>query len=116
MAKFQITGPDGGTYEVEAPDDASEKDILGYVQKEVDTTEAKRRVSEMSLPRKAFFGAEQALNNQGAGMVQIFKKALGGDLSPEQKRELAIRRQMVKEIPGSWSSELLGSVATSAVP
>jgi hypothetical protein len=32
MAKFQITGPDGARYEVEAPDDASEQQILDYVQ------------------------------------------------------------------------------------
>lgn len=33
MAKFQITGPDGAKYEVEAPDDASEQQIIDYVQK-----------------------------------------------------------------------------------
>lgn len=33
MAKYRITGPDGGTYEVTAPDDASEADILAYVQR-----------------------------------------------------------------------------------
>lgn len=32
MAKYRITGPDGGTYEVTAPDGASEADILSYVQ------------------------------------------------------------------------------------
>lgn len=32
MAKFQITGPDGGTYEVEAPDNASEQQVLEYVR------------------------------------------------------------------------------------
>ena len=32
MAKYRITGPDGGTYEVTAPDDASEAEILSYVQ------------------------------------------------------------------------------------
>lgn len=32
MAKFRITGPDGGTYEVTAPDGATEQDVLNYVQ------------------------------------------------------------------------------------
>lgn len=31
MAKYQITDPNGSVYEVEAPDDASEEDILKYV-------------------------------------------------------------------------------------
>jgi hypothetical protein len=32
MAKYRITGPDGGTYEVTAPDHASEADVLAYAQ------------------------------------------------------------------------------------
>ncbi len=32
MAKFQISAPDGQNYEVEAPDDASEADVMAYVQ------------------------------------------------------------------------------------
>lgn len=32
MAKYRITGPDGGTYEVNAPDDATEDQVLSYVQ------------------------------------------------------------------------------------
>ena len=32
MAKFRITGPDGGMYEVNAPDDATEDQVLSYVQ------------------------------------------------------------------------------------
>jgi len=32
MATYRITGPDGGTYQVSAPDDASEQDVLSYVQ------------------------------------------------------------------------------------
>jgi hypothetical protein len=32
MAKYRITGPDGGTYEVTAPDTASEAEVLAYAQ------------------------------------------------------------------------------------
>jgi hypothetical protein len=32
MAKFRITAPDGNTYEITAPDDASEDDVLAYAQ------------------------------------------------------------------------------------
>lgn len=32
MAKYRITGPDGATYEVNAPDDATEQDVMSYVQ------------------------------------------------------------------------------------
>lgn len=32
MATFRITAPDGNTYEITAPDDASEEDVLSYAQ------------------------------------------------------------------------------------
>lgn len=32
MPKYQITGPDGATYEVEAPEGATEQDVMGFVQ------------------------------------------------------------------------------------
>src|SRR3974390_3029088 len=33
MAKYQITGPDGAKYEVEAPDTASSADVLKFAQR-----------------------------------------------------------------------------------
>lgn len=32
MAKYRITGPDGGTYEITAPDTASQDEVLAYAQ------------------------------------------------------------------------------------
>ena len=32
MAKFQVTGPDGQKYEVTAPDDATEEQVIAYAQ------------------------------------------------------------------------------------
>jgi hypothetical protein len=40
MARFQITGPDGNSYEVTAPDDASDDDVLSYVQQNVGAGDA----------------------------------------------------------------------------
>jgi hypothetical protein len=36
MAKYQITGPDGKTYDVNAPEGASEEDVMSFVQKQVE--------------------------------------------------------------------------------
>lgn len=33
MAKYRVTSPDGGTFEITAPDGASEADVLAYAQK-----------------------------------------------------------------------------------
>ena len=35
MPKFRVTGPDGATYEVNAPEGASEQDVLAFVQQNV---------------------------------------------------------------------------------
>ena len=35
MAKYRITGPDGQSYDVTAPEGASESDVMGYVQQQV---------------------------------------------------------------------------------
>jgi hypothetical protein len=34
MPKYRITGPDGGTYEIEAPEGANEQDVLSFAQKQ----------------------------------------------------------------------------------
>ena len=35
MPKYQITGPDGATYEVDAPEGATEQDVMGFVQSQI---------------------------------------------------------------------------------
>ena len=35
MAKFQIKGPDGNQYEIEAPEGANEQEILSFVQNSI---------------------------------------------------------------------------------
>lgn len=40
MAKFRVTGPDGGTFEVTAPDDASEQQVMDYVRSQAPTPKA----------------------------------------------------------------------------
>lgn len=35
MPRYQITGPDGGTYEVEAPEGASEQDVMSFAQSQL---------------------------------------------------------------------------------
>ncbi|HEX3523221.1 MAG TPA: hypothetical protein VHT52_14170 [Stellaceae bacterium] len=34
MSKYRVTGPDGTQYDVQAPDDASEDDVIGHVQQQ----------------------------------------------------------------------------------
>lgn len=50
MAKYRITGPDGGTYEITAPDDASEADVLAYAQRNAGMTKAPEVEALASTP------------------------------------------------------------------
>ena len=48
MAKYRIVGPFGETYEVTAPDGASEQDIISYVQKNAVQSDFAERAAKMS--------------------------------------------------------------------
>lgn len=65
MARFEITAPNGSRYEITAPDDASESDVMSYAQKQFAMTEqprqepidpitAKGRANAAELERKGF--------------------------------------------------------------
>ena len=65
MAKYRITGPDGGTYEVTAPDGASEADVLAYAQQNY-SKPAPAATPEPSLADKV----KQGFGNFSAGAVR----------------------------------------------
>lgn len=114
MAKFQITGPDGANYEVEAPDDASEQQVLDYVQQK-----AKPQVSRMeSAGRGALQGVTFGFGDEMYGAAAgAYDKLLGsGDFSGTYERE----RDAVREAndkaqqanPGTFlAGELAGGLA-----
>lgn len=70
MAKFQVTGPDGGTYEITAPDDASEADILAYAQRNagmVKAPEMRASTPPAVSPRQAEDESMAALDKYKGG-------------------------------------------------
>ncbi len=65
MAKYRISAPNGARYEISAPDDASEADVMAYAQQQLagrpaaaaddapaPTTRARRPLSDLPLPIK----------------------------------------------------------------
>lgn len=76
MAKYRITGPDGGTYEITAPDDASEADILAYAQRNAGMTKAPEPQAEAApeapqAPEKGFLqNARETLKDSVTGVAQ----------------------------------------------
>lgn len=76
MPKYRVTGPDGGTYEVNAPDGATEQDAIAYVQgqqtKKVDMPSPGASSLKGSAAGGAFMGLRDAVD---AG-AQLLRRAV----------------------------------------
>lgn len=123
MATFRIKTPNGGTYDITAPDDASEDDILAYAQKQlspiVEVSSSKKQPTKLgkdAMPdalretmqgtdwgTRNIAGAGTALRNVWEGGKQLF--GLGDPDAIEQQRIIA------QEAP---VGAIAGSVATYA--
>lgn len=57
MPRYQVTGPDGGTYEITAPEGASEQEVMGYAQRQFADTQ-RQSVDEAITRAKS--GEDQA--------------------------------------------------------
>lgn len=78
MPKYQVTGPDGGTYEVTAPEGATEQDAIAYIQaqqvKKVDMPAPGASSLKGSAAGGAFMGLRDAVD---AG-AQLLRRAVPG--------------------------------------
>ena len=97
MAKYKITGPDGASYVVNAPDDASEADVMAYAQKNFGASQPKEQPVE-DLP--SVFQQFPELNNKG-GMAATLgaSDAQLGDAYQKALGDRFIRREA---IPGGY--------------
>lgn len=89
MARFQITGPDGKNYEINAPDNASEQDVMAFIQQEVSAPQ-QPDVSQMeSLGRGALQGVTFGLSDEiYGGAKAAYDKVFGsGDFSGTYAKE-----------------------------
>lgn len=100
----------GGTV-LEFPDGTSQQDMAKAIQKFDVQSTARERVAKMGPFRKALYGGERSIDESALGLKQL---VVG--LSDEEKRELAIRREMEDQIPGSSISRIAGDVLQWAVP
>lgn len=107
---IEVELPDGSVAEFDdgTPDDQIQKAVRRHI--------ASQRVRDMSSFRKTLYGAERSLDEAAMGLKQVFPKALGGGLNPEESNELAIRREMEDQIPGSGISRFVGDVGLYAAP
>jgi hypothetical protein len=114
---IEVELPDGSI--AEFPAGTSDADIMKAVKKFTGPSELERAqeaVRKMGPLRRSVFGIERSFEEGGYGLKQIFPKALGGGLTPQNEADLAMRRQMEKEIPGSWIGRMTGDLAQYAAP
>lgn len=78
MPKYRITGPDGGTYEVNAPEGATEQDVLAYAQQNYKPAEAPKAAPVADDIGK--LEAAKAAAYEGTGTDQYGRKT-GADFS-----------------------------------
>jgi len=121
MARYQITGPDGKTYEITAPDEASEEDVLGYMRNNM-TAQPKAEQAPPTMSRAEAFGrgALQGLTFNTsdeiyAGGRAALGKLLGnGDTYDNALNEVrGANRRAEEEYPGTM---LAGEVTGGVVP
>lgn len=65
MAKYRITGPDGGNYEITAPDDASQDEVLAYAQQNYGAPAEPERAA---APAQSASPAQQPMSSVTDGM------------------------------------------------
>lgn len=70
MAKYRVTGPDGGTYDITAPDDATQEQVMAYAQANykprADFSDVRSSVSSAPATQSRSLG-DEALRSAGLG-------------------------------------------------
>lgn len=117
MAKFRITGPDGKSYQVEAPETATDDEVMAYVQSQMDTMSEPKPTQLESLGRGALQGVTFGLSDEAYGVgAGVVNKLSGGGYwdGYTQGRDgvRAANDRAQEENPGSFfAGELTGGVA-----
>lgn len=145
MAKYRIKGPDG-EYDIEAPDHASEADVLSFAQKQfgarkpgAPSTEdiaMANPMKDMSMFDKAAAGVGKAIVDTGTGLKQLAAPVLdaiaprnrrlsdlitGGDNSrvAELRREVADTRKLdepLMDTGAGMTGNIAGNIGMMLLP
>jgi len=123
MARFEVTGPDGAKYEITAPDNLSESEVLKYVQSQFSQQGKSERVAAqektdreaynptkgMSTPGKMAAGFGKAIVDTGRGLGQMVGLTSRDDVAESRK----VDEPLMKTGAGI-AGNVLGNVAVAA--
>jgi ribosomal protein L29 len=119
MAKYEITAPDGAVYEVEAPDDAKEADVLAYAQSQFNQPEQKSQKPSMSdeLLRQAGLTGRY-ITEAGAGLADIVGSPIRGlaNLALPESQQIpsltdVVERRLTLPQPETPTERVVGDVS-----
>lgn len=116
MAKYRITGPDGGTFEVTAPDGATEQQVMEYVQSQSATANnapvPRREQSYLAGLARSALGQGTAFGFGDEATARL--RTLGGEAYDDAlEDERAKLKQFRDENPKTaFAVELAGGLAT----
>lgn len=130
MATFEITGPDGSTYEIDAPDTATPQQLAGFAKQEFAKQQGAARkadaaayagsfapegdVSKMGTLARGLGGAKAAWDRGAYGLKAMIP---GLELSDEEKQQLRQAEAFTHEAgTAAKVGEFAGDVAMTAAP
>jgi len=109
MAKYQITSPSGKTYEITAPDNASQEDVLSYAQQQFSQMEQPQQQSTATGNLMApVAGANELLPSLLGMPVDLTTQALNLGIAGARKGMEAIGAGQ-ESLPGYINQPFMGS-------
>jgi hypothetical protein len=119
MAKYRITGPDGATYEVTAPDNASQADVLAFAQKNYKPSNLPALTADptdgMSGGERVLAGAGKAFADLGRGAGQYLGLVNRSDVAESRKRDAALMNTG-GGLAGNIAGNLAALLPTAMIP
>lgn len=125
MATYEVTGPDGHTYEVSAPDNAPESAVLAYAKIQFSKgaipqfeQDAKNPAGQLTAGQRFAAGMGKAVADIGRGAYQ-FLNANNPTEAPKAQAaidEARARDASLSATPEGMAGEIAGNLAVTAIP
>lgn len=125
MAKYRLTGPDGATYEVTAPDTASEDEVMKTFHSSMKGASAdfeKRKAADMAADRKKYAPTGSDFENAAAGAGKAIVdtgRGIAGLFGADNRAEIEESRRLdapLMDTKAGLAGNVAGHIATAATP
>jgi hypothetical protein len=101
MAKFQITSPDGQKFEINAPEGASQDEVLAYAQSQFSQMPKSQPKQETGALKNFGLGALRGVAGIGASLAQPFQALAGGAIGDNAQ----MRQNMESNLRGMGADQ-----------